>query len=144
VDIETAIAELRKRNEPVPEPLRLPSAAEVEAAEQQIGLAFPPAYRRYLLEASDVVFGMFEPAIAIPDAGSLDLATVAREAWEQGVKRDRLAFCEDNGDYYCLAPDGSVRFWSHDGATNERWPDLGTWIVDVWIGESEASEADSG
>jgi len=143
VDIETAIADLRKRNEPVPEPLRLPSAAEVDAAEQRVGLPLPTAYRRYLLEASDVVFGMFEPAIVIPDAGYLDLVKVAREAWGQGVNRDRIAFCEDNGDYYCLTPDGSVAFWSHDGATNERWPDLAAWIVEVWIGESEESDADS-
>jgi len=87
---------------------------------------------------------MFEPAIVIPEAGYLDLATVAREASEQGVERDGIAFCEDNGDYYCLAPDGSVKFWSHDGATNEQWSNPGTWIVEVWIGESEESDADSG
>jgi hypothetical protein len=30
---------------------------------------------------------------------------------------------------------GEVVFWSHEGATDERWPDLATWIREVWIAE---------
>lgn len=30
---------------------------------------------------------------------------------------------------------GRVSYWSHDGATDESWPDLATWIEEVWIGE---------
>jgi hypothetical protein len=101
--------------------LRLPSEDEVAGAERELGKSFPPDYRRYLLEASDVVF--------------LDLVTMVREAWDLGVPRDWLPFCEDNGDYYCL--DGNtVRYWSHNGETDDKWPDLGTWINEVWIGEA--------
>jgi hypothetical protein len=137
VNIEVAIAELRRRALTVPIPLRLPSEAQVATAESRIGVTFPPDYRRYLLEGSDVVFDALEPASVVPDGDYLDLAELARTAWDLGVSRDLLPFCEDNGDYYCLTGAGRVRFWSHNGTTDESWPDLGAWIIDVWIGESD-------
>ena len=73
--------------------------------------------------------------MVIPDAGSLDLMQTTRAAWALGVPFDFLAICEDNGDYFCLDGD-TVRFWSHDGATSESWPDLATWITEVWLGEN--------
>jgi len=134
VDIGQAIAELRSRNEPVPEPIRLPTEAEVDAAEAQLGIRFPLDYRRFQLEASDVAFSTVEPYVVIPTMPYADLIRSAREAWEIGVPRTWLPFCENNGDYYCL--EGStVRYWS-SGPTEERWPDLATWIRDIWIGES--------
>ena len=39
--------------------------------------------------------------------------------------------------YYCIDRRGQVVYWDHDGATEERWPDLAAWIVEVWVGESE-------
>jgi hypothetical protein len=135
MDIGQAISELRALNEPVPKPRRLPTEDEVRTAQQQLGVEFPADYRRYLLEASDVVLGTKEPCVVnLGRPGYRDLVTTAQEAWELGVPRDCLAFCEDNGDYYCLDR-GTVRFWSHDGESNERWTDLGTWITDVWIGD---------
>ena len=130
------IAKLRRLNEPVPEPLSLPTQIQVEAAERKLKMKFPPDYRKYLLEASDVVYGSLEPAIVIPDAGYLLLTELAESAWsEMDLPRDLLPICEDNGDYYCLNKNGEVCFWSHNGATDEKWPDLATWIEEVWIGE---------
>ena len=130
------IAELRELNQPVPRPLRLPTAAEINATESQLELKFPAAYREYLLLASDVVYGTLEPAIVIPDAGHLDLIAMAETAWgEMELPRGLLPFCEDNGDYYCLNQAGKVEFWSHDGTTDEQWKDLATWIKEVWIDE---------
>ena len=106
MNIEVAIAELRRRAQTVPIPLRLPSEAEVATAESRIGVAFPRDYRRYLLEGSDVVFDALEPASVVPDGDYLDLADMARTAWDLGVSRDLLPFCEDNGDYYCLTRAG--------------------------------------
>jgi|ERR1041385_1569356 hypothetical protein len=131
-----AIAELRELNEDVPKPLRLPTAAEVTAVENQLGVKFPEDYRRYLLEASDVVFGALEPAIVISDAGHLSLVEMAETAWdEMEVPRELLPFCEDNGDYYCLNQSGEVEYWSHNGASDDKWKDLATWIREVWIDE---------
>lgn len=50
-----------------------------------------------------------------------------------GVPRDWLPFCEDNADYFCLVGN-KVRYWSHNGVTDEQWSNLGTWIEQVWIG----------
>ena len=136
MNLSEVIAELRELNEEVPKPLRLPTAAEVAAAETQLSVKFHPDYRRYLLEASDVVFGSLEPAIVIPDAGHLSLVDIAETAWdEMEVPRELLPFCEDNGDYYCLNQNGEVGYWSHNGATDEKWKDLATWIKEVWIDE---------
>jgi hypothetical protein len=134
MNLPDILAELRELNEPVPTALRLPTAAEVNLAENRLGVVFPADYRRYLLESSDVVFGALEPAIVTPDAGHLSLVDMAQSAWEEmDLPPELLPFCEDNGDYYCLAPDGTVKFWSHNGATDEAWPNLATWIKEVWI-----------
>jgi len=130
------ILELRGLNEPVPKPLRLPDPNEVDEAQKQLGVKFHPDYRKFLLEASDVIFGVKEPCTVIPDGGHTDLLEVAKEAWDQvGVPRDLIPICEDNGDYYCMNNSGEVVYWSHNGPTDERWPDLATWIKQVWIDE---------
>jgi hypothetical protein len=136
MNLAEVLVELRELNEPVPKPFRLPTATEVDRAENTLGTKFPDDYRQYLLESSDVVFGALEPAVVIPDAGHLSLVEVAESAWsEMELPRDLLPFCEDNGDYYCFAADGRVKFWSHNGTTEESWPDLATWIKEVWIEE---------
>ncbi len=58
MDLGEAIRALRARDDPVPRPLRLPTPAEVAAAERRFSVAFHPDFRRYLLEASDVVCGI--------------------------------------------------------------------------------------
>jgi hypothetical protein len=137
MNLSEVINELRELNEPVPKPFRLPSEDEVKAAENRLGMKFPEDYRRFLLEASDVVYGALEPAVVIPDSGCLHLVEVAEYAWdEMNVPSNLLPICEDNGDYYCLNKKGEVEFWSHDGATDEKWGDLATWIKEVWIEES--------
>jgi len=136
MNLSEVIAELRELNEPVPKPLRLPTEDEILAAESQLEIKFPADYRRYLLQASDVVYGSLEPAIVTPDAGHLSLRDMAETAWdEMEVPRELLPFCEDNGDYYCLNQAGEVEYWSHDGSTDEKWKDLATWIKEVWIDE---------
>lgn len=135
MNIGQAIAELRSLNQPPPKPRRLPTEDEVKATERRLGIEFPADYRRYLLEASDVNYSTIEPCVITSGPGFRDLVTTATAAWQLGVPRDWLPICGDNGDYYCL--DGNVvRFWSHNGVTDEHWADLGTWIVEVWIGES--------
>jgi hypothetical protein len=50
-----------------------------------------------------------------------------------GLPRDCLPICEDNDDYYCILPDGRLKFGSKDGPTGESWPSLAEWIREVWI-----------
>ncbi len=135
MNLGDVIQELRELNEPVPNPLRLPTVQEVDRAERGLKVKFHPDYRKYLLEASDVVYGALEPATVVPDEEPTDLTIIAEEAWEMGVPRNLLPICADNGDYYCMNKAGEVVYWSHDGATDERWPNLATWIKEVWIEE---------
>lgn len=137
MSLPEVIEMLRKLNEPVPRPARLPTEAEVAAAEQRLGVRFPPDYRYFLLQGSDVVYGILEPAQVTPDAGHTNLIDVATRAWQVGISREFLPFCEDNGDYYCFAPDGRIGLLSHDGLRGGSWRDLAHWIQEVWIDESQ-------
>ena len=83
-----------------------------------------------------------EPAQITPDAGHRDLGKTATAGWRLGVPRQFLPFCESNGDYYCLAPDDQVVFWSHNGWSAERWPDLAHWIQQVWIAEFQEMQSE--
>jgi hypothetical protein len=138
--------ELRKRNQPVPKPARLPTAEEVDDAERRVGATFHPDYRRFLLEASDVVYRTLEPA-QVTEAGGWPphLVEMVEDARAYpGFPPDLLPFCEDNANYYCMDTSGEspeVVYWSHDGLTDEKWPDLAMWIEQVWIDEQEAFEA---
>jgi hypothetical protein len=121
--------------------MRLPTEAEVTAAEKEIGIQLHPDLRKYLLEASDVVYGTLEPVTVTDPSFNTHLPSVCESAWEEmDVPRKLLPICEDNGDYYCMNKKGEVVFWSHDGATDEKWKDLATWIEELWIGENEEDE----
>lgn len=135
--LDEAIAQLRTLNEPVPKPMRLPTLAEVEAIESMLGVRFHTDFRTYLLEASDVVFGTKEPATITRPESHTDLRKICDSAWNHyGVPKDLLPFCEDNADFFCLTADGEVRYWSHNGWSPEKWPNLATWIKQAWIDES--------
>lgn len=134
MNLTDVIDELRGLNEPVPDPFRLPTEDEVNDAEKRLNVKFHDDYRRYLLEASDVVYGSLEPAIITGDCDYLDLVEIAEYAWdEMEIPQSVLPFCEDNGDYYCLNRKGEVEFWSHNGARPEKWENLASWIKEIWI-----------
>jgi hypothetical protein len=135
MNLNDVFDELHSRAERVPRPLRLPTVDEVIAAERQIGLPFPADYRRFLLEASDVVLGTLEPATICDPTSHTHFPDVVASARAFGVPDDWIPICEDNADFYCLDPAGAVRFWSHNGATHDSWPNIATWLRDVWLGE---------
>ena len=134
MSLAPVIARLRKLNQPVPQPGRLPTEAEVAAAERELGVSFHPDFVQYLLQASDVVYGHKEPVTLSNPKAHTHLPVVSHSAWAVGVPRDLVPICEDNGDFYCVSSSGEVVFWSHNGTSNERWPDIEQWIDDVWLG----------
>ncbi len=137
MNIETVITRLRHLNEPAPLPMRLPTSDEVDAIEQQLGVKFTPDYRKFLLEASDVVYGILEPATITDVTAHTNLLRLAQDAWHQmDLPRNLLPICEDNGDYFCLNAKGEIVYWSHNGATDEKWSDLATWIQEIWIDQN--------
>lgn len=136
--LDEAFAELRTKNEPVPRPPRLPTESEVDEVERVLAVRLHPDFRRYLLEASDIVLGILEPVTITNPAAHTDLAKSAKTAWDKiGLPPEFMPVCENNGDYFCMNERGEVVFWSHNGWSSEKWPDLATWIKDVWIAESE-------
>lgn len=133
--IEEAIGRLRQYGEPAPDPLVLPTEQQVAAIEETLGIRFLPDYRTFLLEASDIVFGLIAPAtITVPESRN-HLPKVIESARDFGVPDDLFPFCEDNNDFYCLDASGEVVFWSHDCSSDESWSDLAEWIELEWIGE---------
>jgi len=134
--MKRVIEKLRELNEPVPKPLRLPSEDEIQNIQIELSLKFHPDYIRYLLEASDVVLGALEPATIPIDSGHTFIGDVASNAWKMGVPNTLVPIAEDNGDYYCMNEAGEVLFWSHNGSTDEKWPNLETWILEIWINEN--------
>jgi hypothetical protein len=115
------------------DPLRPPTDTEIDAAESRLGLKFHADYRAFLKSGGDVGDSTLEPAVVLPGSGYLDLFEIVENAWEAGVPRDFLPFVEDNGDYYCLNSRGEVVYWSHNGATDEKWPTLAAWRQQVCI-----------
>jgi SMI1-KNR4 cell-wall len=133
--LDDVLRELRSRNEHVPRPMRLPSAAEVDDAERRLGCKFPAVFRRYLLEASDIVYGSIEPVTITRPEAHTDLFKVADQAWQgYNMPRDLLPICNDNADFYCINAANEIVFWSHNGWSSEKWANLADWIRDVWIG----------
>jgi hypothetical protein len=142
--LDEAIAELRRRNEPVPKPRRLPTNDEVDAAEAELGVTFHPDYRRFLLEASDINCNILEPATITAPVAHTDLFRItqrARGMWK--VPEDLVPICEDNADLYCLTRDGSVIFWSHDirAPSGAKWPNLADWIEQVWMFDPDVEQS---
>lgn len=133
--LDRVLVALRERNERVPRPPRLPSVAEVDAFERELGLAFHPDYRQYLLTASDVVFGTIEPATITDPLAHTRLADVVASARCYGLPNALFPICEDNADFYCFTPAGEVVYWSHDGMHGGHWSSLAEWIENVWLGE---------
>jgi hypothetical protein len=136
MNLADVIQMLRTRNETVPKPPRLPTADEVDAAERRLKVRFHPDFRRFLLEASDVVYGVLEPVTITQPDSHADLFQVAETAWEEsGLPRGLVPICEDNADFYCMNSSGEVVFWSHNGSSSEKWHDLAEWIEQVWLAE---------
>ena len=135
MSLASTIARLRSLKKSVPQPSRLPTPAEVAAAERELGIKLHPDFVVYLLQASDIVYGYIEPVTLSEPNAHTHLNDVCRDAWAAGMPRDFVPICEDNGDYYCVTPGGEVAYWSHDGASDERWQDIAHWIRDVWLEE---------
>jgi hypothetical protein len=137
--LDQAIAALREHNEEVPTPPRLPTEDEINETEKLLKVKFHPDYRKFLKEASDIVFGTLEPATITDPDSHTHLPDVAESAWEEmELPRKYVPICEDNGDYYCITKSGKIVFWSHnDQNVMEEWDDLASWIEQVWIGENE-------
>ncbi len=87
-----------------------------------------------MLQVGDIDYGLLEPLTVTEKPFHTNLIRIAQLAWKVvGLPTQLLPICEDNGDFYCMNSAGEVIYWSHDGTTAEKWPNLANWIEEVWI-----------
>lgn len=132
-DIDEVLDLLRENNQSVPVPLELPDHEQLVEIEEEILLPIPRDMRQFLLEASDIICGSLEPVTAADPNSHTYLPEVTSHAWEMGVPRYLIVLCEDNGNYYCVEPDGEVVFWRDGELTGESWPSVWHWARDIWL-----------
>ncbi|MFC6301063.1 SMI1/KNR4 family protein [Pseudomonas spelaei] len=112
----------------------LPDDAVISDYEAELGISFSDDYKFFVKEASDSIYnGKDALQLTVNRDSSRELASAVIDAREQGMPESWIPICEDNGNYYCLLEDGSIRYWSHDGLSAETWPNLASWIKNVWI-----------
>jgi hypothetical protein len=128
------VDELKALSIAVATPLELPSDDQVLDIEEALLLSIPPAFREYLLTASDVIYGTMEPVTAADPQSHTYLPEVTALAWSLGVPRDVMPICEHRGEYYCVTPEGQVLHWAN-GVLNEDdgWETVWDWIKQVWM-----------
>jgi hypothetical protein len=112
----------------------LPDDALIAQYEKDIGFSFSSDYRKLLKEVGNIYYGTIELLSVTADKKLYgELSTAINDAISIGVPESWLPICEDNGSYYCLDQQGCVRYWTGDGSNEEQWPDLASWVKDVWI-----------
>jgi hypothetical protein len=133
--IQEIMQELRsKANFILKKELQPPNNNNFVQIEDQIKITFPEDCKFFLTKTYDLYYGTLEPFVLTDDENSIISYIYAiKDARQMGVPEHWLPICEDNGNYYCLLPDGSVHFWDHNGTTDEKWNSLADWINIVWI-----------
>ena len=112
----------------------LPNDDLISQYEKETGFTFSDEYRKVLKEIGNLFYGTIELLSLTKDKKYYgELASALSDAREQGLPETWLPICEDNGSYYCLTPEGVIRYWTTDGYSNDHWPDLATWIDEVWV-----------
>jgi len=105
-----------------------PSDEEIIEAQNKLGFKFPSDYISFIKSGYDLGDTPLE-ALEINSPGShvdiYEAIECARKYYDLPV--DLLPIVEDNADYYCLNKNNEVVFWSHNGATNEKWPNVTEW-----------------
>ncbi len=135
MSIESAIEELKRVRLKIPKKQYLPDEQLIAEYEREIGVEFPEDYRLFLKEASDSMHSGKSVLRLTPERNHThELIHELKRARDAGVPDGWLPFCEDNGDYFCFDASKHVRFWSHNGPTDESWPDFEVWLRRVWLG----------
>jgi hypothetical protein len=137
------LEKLKSLNQPVPLPPQLPTEADVMAAEEKLGVKFPPSYVKYQLEYSDINVGHLEMYSLFEDDDRLAMINNINNARKyHRLDEHLLPFVEEqDGDYFCFnlesnGPEYEVVYWSHNGTTDEKWDNFLDWVERRWIGEN--------
>ena len=105
-----------------------PSDKEIEEAQQKLGFTFPQEYIEFIKSGYDLGDAPLDALWVTNPPSYADIFEAlesARKYYELPI--DLCPICEDNSDYYCLNQKGQVVFWSHNGATDEKWENVTEW-----------------
>ena len=132
--MEDIIEKLRANAQQVPVPLELPDEDQLLDIEEALVTSLPKSLRAFLLTVSDLVIGSLEPVTAADPHSHTYLADVAAEAWEAGVPRHLLPFCQSGSCYYCINLEDAVLVWTpSSGESDVEWEDILHWAEAVWL-----------
>ncbi len=131
--IAQAVAMILQHDDALAAPIPLPDEATLDWIEAESGITLLPDYRYLAQKAGNIALSkeLLQPRADCE--GRLNLLAAITAARASGMPADWLPICRDNGDCYCLLPDGSVRLWSHDAMFEGHWTDLSDWVVDSFI-----------
>jgi hypothetical protein len=105
-----------------------PDDQVIERAQKALGVRFHRDYIAFIKSGYDLGDSILEPLQIDDPEPHVDMFEYVKEAWNDwGVPKTLLPIVHDNSDFYCIDANGRVVFWSHNGPTNETWPDIATW-----------------
>jgi hypothetical protein len=142
--MEEVFENLKKNGLVFPWNNQLVDEKSIELIEKYYSIALPKSYKLFLERYSNISLGGFTALKPLNDGSYLDLFAINNELREnEDFPPNYLAFLYDNGDSYCFdlnsdTEDFKVYFWSHDGISNEYWPNFVDWVVNCWIAENES------
>lgn len=125
-----------------------PTAEDVRAAQEALGVTFPPSYAACLLELSTLSVGRYELLLPKSEWPYLNLLPVVRELRTIGLPTTFVPFVIDNGDAFCFdirspGPEYAVVLWAHhDESVIERFPDFLSWVEERWLPTAEQLDDD--
>lgn len=138
-DLDYAIGQLRKRDEEVPIHAKLPVMSDLEKIAQKlnlnVGTEIPFDYVHYLLTASDITFGLFEPVQILDENSKYNyLPSLLEDMSSFGISENGIPICNDNDDIYYMTKDERVVLYSSEEHNNiNQWDNLADWILNEWI-----------
>jgi len=115
------------------EPYTPPDDDAIIAAEKKLGFQFPEEYKHFIKSGYNLGNATLDALMIDPFGLYVDIYDSAENAWNNyGIEREWLPICDDNGDLYLINGKGIVRYWSHDGLSeNDVWPTLKSWIDSI-------------
>jgi hypothetical protein len=134
--VEDVIQHIRESYGPDEAPPELPDEQLLAQIEEEHGIQLPAGLREFLLHVGDVERRRLDPVTVTDEGRHTHLPELMEIAWDQGVPRDLIVLCEDEGDFYLVGPDGAVVFWSCSGTgglTEDRWESVWDWARDEWL-----------
>lgn len=133
-ELHKVISELKRLSGDERNSLPLPDDELIKQYEKEIGFNFTSDYKEAIKTVGNIFYGTIDLLSLTKERNYYgELAPALADAREQGLPETWLPISEDNGSYYCIDPEGIVRYWTTDGYSDDHWPDLASWIKEVWI-----------